>query len=248
MKAKTSARLGRILMLPLGRSADFPVRNNVRRITGPRMQGNLHRVRNSLRTGKSALRQRCHGAAAQPHPGRIGLTLIELLFAVGIGSILVAGIAALSLYGARSFSVIGNYADMDADSRQALDLLSRELRQSSAVLEFQTNLPVKWISVTTNSAVGVTAKVAWDSQARTLTLTSHARDRVLLEECVFWDVKLYQRVPVISVTNVFFTGTGSTNDCKAIEMSWRCSRTNHGQHFNTENLQRAYIVFRNKVK
>jgi hypothetical protein len=185
-----------------------------------------------------------------PKPKRFarGLTLVELLFAVGIGSILVAGIAALSLYGARSFSAIGNFADLDADSRQALDLLSRELRKASAVWDVGTNLPVKWLSVTTNATFGSTAKVTWDSQARTLTLTTHAKDRILLDECDFWEVKLLGRVPNIGATNMGFTGPVARADCKAIEMSWRCSRTNQGQHLNTESLQRSQIVFRNKVK
>jgi hypothetical protein len=177
-----------------------------------------------------------------------GWTLLELLISAGIGTILIAGIAALSLYGARSFSVIGNFADMDADSRQALDLLSREFRQASAVVDCQTNLPVKSVSITTNTAVGPTAKVTWDSQLRTVTLTARGHDRLLLEECDYWDVKLYQRVPVISATNVAFDGAAAISDCKAIEMSWRCSRTNQGQHFNTESLQRAYLVLRNKVR
>jgi Tfp pilus assembly protein PilW len=176
-----------------------------------------------------------------------GWTLLELIISAGIGLILVASIAALSLYGARSFSVIGNFADMDADSRQALDLLSREFRQASAVVDCQTNLPVKWISVTTNAAVGATAKLIWDSQAGTVTLTARGHDRLLLEECNFWDVRLYQRVPLISDTNVAFSGTASITNCKAIEMSWRCSRTNQGQHFNTESIQRTYLVLRNKV-
>ena len=176
-----------------------------------------------------------------------GLTLVELLFAVGVGSIIVAGVATMSLYGARSFASIGNFADMDADSRQALDLLSRELRQASAVWDVGTDLPVKWLSVT-NAAAGSTAKVTWDSQARTLTLNAHAKDRILLNECDFWDVKLLGRVPSLVATNVGFTGPVAPADCKAIEMSWRCSRTNQGAHLNTECLQRSQIVIRNKVR
>jgi len=147
-----------------------------------------------------------------------GWTLLEMLIATGIGSILVAAIAALSLYGARSFCVIGNFADMDADSRQALDLLSREFRQASSVVDYQTNPPVTWVSVSTNPAVGPTAKVTWDSQAGTVTLTAHGHDRVLLQECNYWDAKLYQRVPIISATNVAFSGAAMISDCKAVEM------------------------------
>lgn len=188
--------------------------------------------------------------ALSPQPKRRarGLTLVELLFAVGVGSILIAGVASLSLYGARSFAAIGNFADIDAGSRQALDLLSRELRQASAVLELQTNLPVKWLSVTTNSAFGVTAKLAWDSDARTLTLTARQRDRILLKECDFWEARLLSRVPNLGATNISFTSSAALADCKAIEMSWRCSRTNQGQRLNAESLQRSQIVIRNKVR
>jgi hypothetical protein len=126
-------------------------------------------------------------------------------------------------------------------------LLSREFRQASAVVDCQTNPPVAWISVT-NTLLGAISRVTWDSQARTVTLTAHGGDRLLLQECDYWDVKLYQRVAVISPTNVAFSGAATTNDCKAVEMSWRCSRTNYGQHFNTESIQRAYLVLRNKVR
>src|ERR1041385_5650816 len=148
--------------------------------------------------------------AMSARASKAGWTLLEMLIAAGISSILVASIAALSLYGARSFAVIGNFADMDADSRQALDLLSREFRQATGVWDWGTNLPVRWISVTTNG-FGPTAKVTWDSQLRTVTLTARGHDRLLLEECDFWDLKLYQRVPVISATNVAFSGSAGTN-------------------------------------
>ena len=184
----------------------------------------------------------------QPKRRARGLTLVELLFAVGVGSILLAGVASLSLYGARSFAALGNFADVDAGSRQALDLLSRELRQASAVLELQTNMPVKWLSVTTNSAFGVTAKVTWDSEERTLTLTAHQRNHVLLKECDFWEARLLSRVPNVGATNFSFTSSTTLTDCKAIEMSWKCSRTNQGQHLNTESLQRSHIVIRNKIR
>ena len=182
--------------------------------------------------------RQCGGAAS-------GLTLVELLMALGISSLLLAGVAALSLYGARSFSAIGNFAAIDADSRQAMDLLGRELRQGSAVFDLQTNLPVKSLSVTTD-ALGGAAKVAWDSQARTVTLTAHGKDRVLLKECDYWDVKLYTGLAIPSATNISLNTTTNPYDCKLIRMSWKCSRTNQGQQFNTESPQRMQIVLQNK--
>jgi Tfp pilus assembly protein PilW len=175
------------------------------------------------------------------------MTLLEFITAIGIGSILVIGIAALSITGARSFLIIGNFADMDADSRQAVDLLGQELRQASAVLSVQTNLPVKSLSVT-NSTLNRVSTLAWDSQARTLTLTRGQAVRVLLNECDFWEVKLFQRTPNLSGTTASFNIPAPPADCKVIDLSWRCSRTNQGQQLNTESLQRSVIVIRNKVK
>src|SRR5436305_616660 len=48
-----------ILILPPGRSADFPVRSNVERRDGFRRLLEQWGVRGLLRTGKSALRWRC---------------------------------------------------------------------------------------------------------------------------------------------------------------------------------------------
>ncbi len=175
-----------------------------------------------------------------------GLTLVELLIAVGIGSLLLSGVAALTLYGARSFSAIGNFADMDADSRQAMDFLGREFRQASAVTDLQTNLPLKSITLATSTGQSPTMKLAWDSQARTLTFSANAKDRVLLNECDYWDVKLYNAMAKPTITGISLNAAPNPWDCKLIKMSWICSRTNQGQRLNTESLQRMEVALRNK--
>src|SRR5213080_2605074 len=53
---------GRILTLPPGRSADFPVRSNVKRQEGFRRLLEPWEGRGLLRTGESALRWRCQDA------------------------------------------------------------------------------------------------------------------------------------------------------------------------------------------
>ncbi len=184
-----------------------------------------------------------------------GLTILETLIAVGIGTVLVAGAMSLSLYGARSLLAIGNFADMSADSRQALDLLSRELRQASAVIDLQTNSTVRWLTVTNNTSAGMTNRVTWDSTTRTLALkSSWRREQILLAECDRWDIRLFSRV--VRPVSTGFTYCDATNwagqldlpTSKMIEMTWICSRTNQGQKIKTENLQRLRIGFRNRPK
>jgi prepilin-type N-terminal cleavage/methylation domain-containing protein len=74
---------------------------------------------------------------------RSGMTLLEMLIATGIGSLLLAAVATLTLYGTQSFAGIVNYVDLDAKSGNTLDRVSRELRLATAVIASQTNLTAR---------------------------------------------------------------------------------------------------------
>src|SRR6185436_3239500 len=67
------------------------------------------------------------------------LTLIEMMFAVAISSLLIATIMALSGYTARSFAAISNYVTLDRGSRHALDRLTKMIREADGVLDYATN-------------------------------------------------------------------------------------------------------------
>src|SRR5258708_1285016 len=76
---------------------------------------------------------------------RRGMTLVELQIASAISVILFTAVLALAFYTARSFAAFTNYVDLDASSRNALDVMSTEIRQadlltaaSSTNLTFQT--------------------------------------------------------------------------------------------------------------
>jgi hypothetical protein len=71
--------------------------------------------------------------------------------------------------------------------------------------------------------------------------------RVLLTECDRWDFKLFTRAPNVTSTNIVFNPTQDLNACKLIDMSWKCSRTILGQPVNTESVQTAKVVLRNKI-
>ena len=70
---------------------------------------------------------------------RRGLTLVETLVAVAISSIALAALAAFAFYSARSFAAIGNYVDLDNTSRKAVDVMTKEIRQTAALSGYQTN-------------------------------------------------------------------------------------------------------------
>lgn len=183
---------------------------------------------------------------------RGGFTLVETLVAVGVGMMVMAAVAFMTLYGSRTSVAVANYTDLETKSRYALDIMSREIRQCQALLSFQTNLPVKFLTLTNVDQAAAIA-LSYDSNARTLTLQKTGQsDSAILKECDRWDFNLYQRTPLFTATNVLFyyaTNSSGTTDpklCKLISISWKCSRLLAGQKLTTESVQAAQVVLRNK--
>ena len=65
-----------------------------------------------------------------------GMTLVEVMVSVALGSLLLAMASSLWLFGSRSFVAMSNYSDLGAKSRHALDFMSREIRQATRVTGF----------------------------------------------------------------------------------------------------------------
>jgi len=180
-------------------------------------------------------------------------TLVEVMVAAGLASLLMVVLGFLSIYGARSFQALDNYAQLDSQSRNALDLISLEMRQGSALISFQTNLPNKSITLT-NAALMRTMTINWNSDTQALTCAATGFPvTTLLTQCDSWDFSLYDRAPNITPTNIIFypatnsAGVLEATRCKLVNMSWKCSRTILGSKINTESVQTAQIVLRNKV-
>jgi hypothetical protein len=174
-------------------------------------------------------------------------TLIEAVVAFGLATLIMAVVAALIVYSSRTFSALSNYVDLDLHSRQALDIISREVRGATAVVDCRTNGSVSYITLTNAGDMTLT-KVAWNSDAHTLSLEKTGlTPMVILTGCDRWRVWLYNRAPNISSNNLSFNTVTDLASCKLVNMSWKCSRTILGSKINTESVQTAQIVLRNKV-
>jgi type II secretory pathway component PulJ len=183
---------------------------------------------------------------------RLGMSLVEVMVATAIGMMVLASVASLSLYGARSSLALNNYTDLDSKSRYALDVISRELRQATAVTDFQTTGTNSWLTLT-NATQGVTVTVTYNANQRTVTMDKTGQQTLTnLTECDQWSVGLYQRTPWVTSTNVFFypatnsSGAIDNSLCKLVSLSWKCSRSIMAQKVNTESVQAAQIVLRSK--
>lgn len=173
---------------------------------------------------------------------RCAMTLVEVLVAMGIGSIVLTIIASLTVFGARSFMALGNYAILDQHSRQAIDTMERDMRQATAVTGWSSNSTTRWIQFT-NSNTSTSFKYTWDKASQTL---SSSTKGLVLTNCTDWTFSLWQRTPQKNQTNIFF-GADSPSLCKLVDMTWKCERSLRGTNLiNSESIQTAQVVLRNK--
>lgn len=188
-------------------------------------------------TSKPACHRRCSG-----------FTLIETLVAMGIGSALLAVICALALWSGKSFAAMANYTDLDNASRNALDKLTREIREVKGLYSYTTNANEKVLLLTAND--GQFLKIRYDIAAQKLTRYHVGVDpapETLLKDCTVMNFHLFQRNTKSNTFNQFpvFTGTNAALTCKVIQMDWICTRKLLPTDLlNSESIQTAKIVIR----
>jgi prepilin-type N-terminal cleavage/methylation domain-containing protein len=182
---------------------------------------------------------------------RRGFTLMETMIVMGLAGVVLAIVLATYNYSGTSFAAMGNYSDLDRKSRAALDLLSREIRNSSALIAVSSSPKALTF---TNATTAKKITITFDSSNKVLKFDKTGQaTQILLTSCDQWDYSLYGRVPILTSSNISFNsatnGAGSLDitACKLINMTWKCSRTIFGSKRNTESIQTAQIVLRNKV-
>jgi Tfp pilus assembly protein PilW len=177
-----------------------------------------------------------------------GFTITELIIATGLSSIVGAMILSFTVFSSRAFCGMTNYVDLDVHSRNALDMISREMRQATALSACVTNAATNYV-IATNTSAQTYLKVTWDTNAGTLLFEKTGQPPMtILTGCDAWGVALYTRAPSVSSTNLSFNLATNIADCKVVNMTWKCSRTVLGSKVDTESVQTAQIVLRNKVR
>ncbi len=109
-----------------------------------------------------------------------GFTLVELLIAVAIGGIVLAGAATSINLMARSSVGIGNYSDMSGSCRRALDIFASDVRMANNV-SVSTSTTFTFTAYDASNSI-VTVSYAFDDGADQLTRTYDGSSKVLLED------------------------------------------------------------------
>jgi hypothetical protein len=179
------------------------------------------------------LSNRNHSAAAG------AFTLVELMVAMGVGALVLTGVAAVFVSSNFSFAAVGNYVNMDRTSENALDQMSRDIRRSANLTSFASN------QLVFNYAGSTNLVLAYDASAGNLTSwkTGDTGTNVLLTGCDSLQFSMYSNIPQPGGE---LTNATTISKAKAISVNWHCSRTIIGNRRNTEDTQEAVIVIRNK--
>ena len=165
-----------------------------------------------------------------------GTSLLEMIVVTGILSIILVCTGSLAYHSSRSFAALANYVDLDRYSRNALDRMSKEIRQANYLTEATES------KLVFNDFDGQPLTYEYSPDDKTLTRTKGERAETLLRECSYLKFSIYQRNPVGGTYDQYPTATPAT--CKLVQLSWICSRQWFGNLLNTESVQSAKIVIR----
>ena len=167
---------------------------------------------------------------------RSGMTLAEIMITTLIASLVLTIIATLTIFATRSVLAMTNYTELDQDSRNTLDILTRDIRQASGLNSFAAN------RIVIRFPDSNTCTYVYNQNLGTLVRSNSSGSKILLEGCDQLTFKVSQRNPSNDFT--FFPATNYTT-AKLIDVSWKCSREIRAQKVNTESIQTAKIVMRN---
>ena len=167
----------------------------------------------------------------------LGVSLVETLFGLGIGAIVLTAVAQITILTSRNYAAITNYADLDRQSRNALDQMSWKIRNATALTAYTTN------ALTFTYPSSGSLSYSYSSSTKQLTETFNGVNTILLSNCYALEFAVYQRTVVSNTFDQYTTTTPSS--VKVIQVSWQCQKSILGSLINSESVQSAKVVMRN---
>jgi hypothetical protein len=169
-----------------------------------------------------------------------GFTAAEIVVSSAILAIVATAVMLFMIYATRSFAAITNYVDLDGKSRNALDLMIREVREAREVTSYSPQLLT--VKGSTNQILTYSLNASTHQFFRSVNGKQDAKP--LLSGCEQLTFKIYQRTP--SANHEFYEVATNAAQCKLVNVSWLCSRSILGKKINTESVQTTKIVIRNQ--
>jgi len=180
-----------------------------------------------------------------PSPSRRAMTLPEMMMAIAVSSVILTALLSFTVYASRSFAALTNYVELEQRSQDALDQMTRDVRETQGLTNYTT------MTLDGQTITNSVTFIDFDNQLLSFTFTNDVLVRskagattMLLTNVDFLTFQIYQRNTVSGSYNQF--PTANIAEGKLIAVSWICSRSILGARMNTESVQTAKIVIRKK--
>src|SRR5260370_21811083 len=153
-----------------------------------------------------------------PSPKRAGWTLIELMLAVGVGTLVLGSIGSVMVFMNGTVDATATYAELDRQSRTALDVMVRDIRQAGALTNFTST--TLWFT----NQDGNLLEYNWDTNTSQLYCITNNYSQVLLRGCSFLRFTTFQRNPSNGTTMTFWPSSNAATT-QVIVIDWICKST-----------------------
>lgn len=174
-----------------------------------------------------------------------GWTLVEMMVAVALFSLGSMSLMGLYVFSVKTMASMYNYALLDQYNRQAMDLLTREIRQAKKVLTYTTN-SITILTANEDGSTGPAVTYSFSPNTKKMIRkSSDGTSRMLLNNCSLLQFDLFTRCPSNAVFGAFPVAVNNwSNTVKVLQLTWRTSILQHTGIANSENVQTARIVIR----
>ena len=167
-------------------------------------------------------------------------TLVEMLVAVPLCILLIAGMVSLYCYTTRSFASLTSYTIMEQKTRNASDYISRDVRCASSVDDTTSSN-----ALVLNMLSGGKTTYLYDATAQTLVRSNSVEVRQLMTNVISLSFSLYQR-PTNSSMAYESLPAANPGSAKLIGFNWKTARRVVGSEWGSQDAQAAIVELRNQ--
>lgn len=172
-------------------------------------------------------------------------TLVEMMVAVAVFSLSSMSLMGIYVFSVKSMASMYSYALLDAYNRQAMDQLTREIRQSKKVLAYTTN-SITVLTANDDGTDGPAVTYSFSpSSKKMLRSSTDGSTKMLLDNCDLLKFDLFTRCPSNAVFGAFPTASNNWQQTvKVLQLTWKTQIVQPSGIASSENVQTARIVIR----
>lgn len=179
----------------------------------------------------------------------LAFTVTEVLIASGLFGLVGLALGSVYLFSARTFAALANYGELDQHNRDAMDKMTREIRECERIMTPTTNAAGTAISLSL-IASNATITYTFDSVGHTLTRVSslESGSEILVPHCTVLQFNVGQRTP--DGTNFDVYPPLNPNDTiQVVNFTWKAWQNIPGSTVGTsEEIQTAHVVVRSQYQ